>query len=92
MDVEVEFAEQEWYTEALVEVTEAAGSRNPYGFVRDFQAGERLVMIQWGRMGRAVDRKTWWTSYDIDDAHIIAARCVRVIEVMKEVPPQRAES
>jgi hypothetical protein len=71
-----------------VRILEDVGSRSidPPG-VRWFHAGEETVMIQFGSRGHPVDRSSWWDSTDIDDAHIIPASKVDVIEILDEVLP-----
>ena len=80
-------AANDWHTAAEVEVTETVDTHNAIGGTRTFTAGERLVMHQWGRAGRPVDRDVWWTSYDIDAAHIVPAGHVRVTRILDETYP-----
>ena len=44
-------------------------------------------MNQSGRARRPVDRDAWWSSTDIDGAHIIDAGCCEVVEVLEDHPP-----
>ncbi len=79
---------RDWHTRARVRIVKEKVSRSVEpSTVRTFSPGEELEMIQWGRQGRPVDRSAWWTSYDIDASHILAADNVEVIEVLSEVPP-----
>lgn len=80
-------AVHDWHTAAEVEITEATTAYNAYGEVRTFPAGERLVMHQWGRAGRPVDRDVWWTSYDIDAAYTVPAGQVRITRILDESYP-----
>jgi hypothetical protein len=81
-------ASRDWHTRARVRILTETTSRSvdPYT-VRTFHAGEELEMLQWGRAGRPVRRESWWTSFDIDGAHIIKAENVEVIEVIEETLP-----
>ncbi|MFJ6384733.1 hypothetical protein ACIQI7_32585 [Kitasatospora sp. NPDC092039] len=83
-----QLAEQEWWTEARVRITApyTAGAVDP-DVTRRFEPGEELVMIQWGRARREVERDSWWTCTDIDAAHIIPAEHVEVLEVLDEQLP-----
>jgi hypothetical protein len=55
---------------------------------RRFELGEELMMVQWGRGGRPVDRGGSWTSFDIDGAFIVSAEKVEVLEILDEVSPE----
>ncbi len=82
-------AAREWHTRARVRILTETTSRSvdPYT-VRTFHPGEELEMVQWGREGRPVKRDAWWTSYDIDGAHIIKAEHVEIVEILDEVAPE----
>ncbi len=82
-----QIANRDWHTRARVRILKERASYTPAHTVRTFRPGEELEMIQWGRAGREVDRSRWWTSYDLDGAHIIDADKVEVIEVIDEVAP-----
>ncbi len=81
-------ASRDWHTRARVRILTETTSRSvdPYT-VRTFHVGEELEMLQWGREGRPIRRESWWTSFDIDGAHIIKGENVEVIEVLEEVQP-----
>lgn len=81
-------AQRDWHTRARVRIREdvSAHSFDPFS-PRHFRAGEELVMLQWGRAGNTVKRDLWWTSYDIDNAFLIPADAVEVLEVLDEVNP-----
>ncbi len=78
---------RDWHTRAWVRILETMTKRSPEGGEHTFQSGDVLVMFQWGRAGRSVDRSVWWTSYDIDGAFIILADKVEIIEILEEVSP-----
>lgn len=82
-----QIASRDWHTRAIVRILEMAMTRSPEGGERDFHVGEELEMVQWGREGRPVNRNSWWTSFDIDGAHIIKASKVEVVRVLDEVAP-----
>ncbi len=86
-------ARRDWHTRARVRITAEVMSRSvePYT-VHTFHPGDELEMFQWGRAGRSVDRSAWWTSYDIDGAHIIKAEHVEVITIIEETSPQESEA
>lgn len=51
----------------------------------NWHAGEELVMFQWDRNpGLPPADHAWWTDFDIDGAHIIAAEHIQVLEVLEE--------
>jgi len=81
-------AVRDWHTTALVRITQESGSRavDPRTD-RTFHVGDELTMHQWGRAGRPVERDSWWTSFDIDGAHIIDAAAVEVVRVLSEKDP-----
>ncbi len=83
-----EIASRDWHTRARVRIKKKVTTRsvNPFTEVQWLQ-GFELVMVQWGRAGREVERDSWWTSFDIDGAHIIDAANVEVIEVIDEIAP-----
>jgi len=84
-----QIAAQDWYTRARVRILETIAKHSVDQWVtRTFRAGEELEMVQWGRAGRPVERDAWWTSFDIDGAHIIEASKVEVIKVLAEVIPE----
>lgn len=83
-----QIAAREWFTRARVRILETIKTQSVDPWTtRDFYAGQELEMVQWGRAGRPVERDTWWTSFDIDGAHIIKAGKVEVIEILEEVSP-----
>ena len=86
-----QIASRDWHTRAIVRVVELTKTATPEGGKRDFYVGEEVEMIQWGREGRPVDRSRWWTSFDIDGAHIIKASKVEVVRVLEEVLPEGDE-
>jgi hypothetical protein len=49
-------------------------------------------MHQSGKAGQEIDRDVWWSSTDIDGAHIISAGCAEVLEVLEDRPPTWAEA
>lgn len=81
---------RDWHTRARVRIKETT-TKHSFDGEHTFQAGEIVVMLQWGRAGRTVDRDAWWTSYDIDGAWIVEASLVEVIEVIDEVSPFEEE-
>jgi hypothetical protein len=85
---EQQIATRDWYARARVRILETTvkHSVDPW-ITRTFQAGDELEMVQWGRAGRSVERDAWWTSFDIDGAHIIEADKVEVVKVLAEVRP-----
>ncbi len=81
-------ASRDWHTRAHVRITAEVSSHSVDPWIhRTFHVGEELEMLQWGRKGRPVKRDSWWTSYDIDGAHIVKAENVEVIEVLEETQP-----
>jgi hypothetical protein len=54
---------------------------------RLFTVGEELTLILGGRAGRPVDDAWWWTSRDIDGAHMVPADRVEVLEIIEHVSP-----
>jgi hypothetical protein len=80
-------ATRDWHTRALVRFKETVTVRAPESEEYTFRAGQEREMVQWGRAGRAVDRTSWWTSYDIDGAYIIDAGKVEVVKIIEEVLP-----
>jgi len=80
-------AERPWHLRARVRILTdyTAGAVDPPE-VRQFEAGDELVMLRWGRAGRPVD-DAWWTSADIDGAHIVPAEHVEILDVLEEVSP-----
>lgn len=81
-------AVRDWHTRARVRVvvettTGAPGDPWP-AHGRRWKVGEEATLVQWGRAGQPVERESWWTSYDIDGAHILPATCVQVIEVIED--------
>ena len=84
-------ATQDWHTRALVRIREQRICHSPEGGEHTFHAGDELVMLQWGRAGRAIDRSAWWTSYDIDGAFIIKSDKVEVVRILDEVAPVESE-
>jgi hypothetical protein len=82
-------ASRDWHTRARVRVLEKTTSHTteiPWRY-RTFRPGEELEMLQWGRKDRPVDRNVWWTSFDVDGAHIISADAVEVVQILDEVLP-----
>lgn len=81
-------AERDWWTLARVRIVRetTVGAVDPR-VDRTFRVGEELVMNQSGRAGDEVLRDCWWSSTDIDGAHIIDADCAEVIEVLEDIPP-----
>lgn len=81
-------AQRDWHTRARVRITRdySAAAVDPPA-CRDFTAGEEVTLIRWGHAGRWVN-DDWWTSMDIDGAHIVPAGHVEVLEVIEEVPPE----
>lgn len=83
----VDAAERDWHLRARVRILidyTAAAVDPPE--VRRFKAGAELVMLRWGRAGQPVSDE-WWTSADIDGAHIVPAKHVQILDVIDEVPP-----
>ncbi len=80
-------ATHDWYTQARVRIRETVTKRAPESGEHTFHAGEEREMLQWGRAGREVERKHWWTSFDIDGAFILEASEVEVIQILDETPP-----
>ena len=81
-------AERDWWTLARVRIVRetTVGAVDPRTD-RTFRPGEVVTMNQRGRAGREVDRSAWWSSTDIDGAHIIRAECCEVVEVLEDHPP-----
>jgi hypothetical protein len=81
-------AERSWWTLALVRIVRetTVGAISPMT-QRTFRVGEELEMHQSGRAGAEVLRDCWWSSTDIDGAHIIKADCAEVIKVLEDFPP-----
>ncbi|SCL21267.1 hypothetical protein [Micromonospora aurantiaca (nom. illeg.)] len=81
-------AERYWWTLARVRIVRetTVGAVDPM-VARTFRVGEELTMNQHGRAGDEVLRNCWWSSTDIDGAHIIDADCAEVIEVLEDIPP-----
>jgi hypothetical protein len=50
-----------------------------------FHPGEELEMVQWGRPGDEIGMTPWWTSEDVDEAHMVPATKVKVLKVVQ--PP-----
>ena len=86
-------AERDWWTKARVRImaTTAVGSVNPI-VDHTLRVDEELTMVQWGREGCPVERDCWWTLADLDDAHIIAADRVTILEILDETPPTFASA
>ncbi|MFF9003622.1 hypothetical protein ACF1GW_38655 [Streptomyces achromogenes] len=51
------------------------------GRPRTYKAGEELNMILKGREGQPLSEARWWSSMDIDAAHILDANDVEVLEM-----------
>ncbi|MDM4723357.1 hypothetical protein QTQ03_28545 [Micromonospora sp. WMMA1363] len=81
-------AERDWWTLARVRIVRetTVGAVDPM-VDRTFRVGEELTMNQRGRAGDEVLRDCWWSSTDIDGAHIIDADCSEVIEILEDIPP-----
>jgi hypothetical protein len=81
-------AERDWWRLARVRITQetTVGSVDPWTD-RTFDVGEILTMNQQGYAGREVLRDCWWTSTDIDGAHIIDADVAEIVEVLEDHPP-----
>lgn len=81
-------AERDWSRRARVRIVKetTVGAVDPR-VDRTFKAGEELVMEQRGRAGEEVLRDNWWTSSDIDGAHIISTECAEIVEILNDVPP-----
>jgi len=81
-------ASQDWHTRARVRILETVtkGSVDPWR-TRTFQAGDELIMVQFGSAGRPIDRSAWWTSYDIDGAFIIESDKTEIVKILDEVAP-----
>jgi hypothetical protein len=81
-------AERDWWRLARVRITQetTSGSVDPWTD-RTFRIGEILTMNQHGYAGREVLRDCWWTSTDIDGAHIIDADRAEIVEVLEDHPP-----
>ncbi|WP_157904264.1 hypothetical protein, partial [Parafrankia soli] len=86
-------AERDWSTSARVRVVRetTVGAVDPR-VDRTFRVGEVLTMYQSGRAGRQVDRRSWWSSHDIDGAHILPADAVEIVEVLIDRPPTWADA
>lgn len=83
-----QIATREWYTRARVRILETTRVHSIAPWLEHtFHAGQEQIMIQWGRAGRPVDRRSWWNNFDIDGAFIIGADKVEVLEVLEEVTP-----
>lgn len=86
-----QIAAREWHTRAIVRFLKTTSVGNPEGGRCTFHAGQELEMVQWGRSGNPVDRRSWWTNFDIDGAFIVKANNVEVIKVLDEVSPEEAQ-
>lgn len=86
-------AERDWSTSARVRVVQETTvvAVDPADS-RTFRVGEEMTMYQRGRAGRQVDRRAWWSSHDIDGAHILPADAVEVLEVLEDRPPTWAQA
>jgi hypothetical protein len=87
-DAEPVVARRDWHTRARVRVLEDAASQSvdpPGG--RHFQAGEEVILLQFGRAGSPVTRDRWWDSTDVDGAHLLDASNAEVIAVLADVRP-----
>lgn len=83
----VDTAEQDWHLRARVRIlTDYTAAAVDPPEVRRFEAGDELVMLRWGRAGQLVSDE-WWTSADIDGAHIVPADHVQILDVIDEVSP-----
>ncbi|MCX4971235.1 hypothetical protein OHA98_42315 [Streptomyces sp. NBC_00654] len=87
MQQETVIAQRYWHTRARVRITldYTAGAVDP-DVQRHFTTGQELILIQWGIAGRPVGTQ-WWTSQDIDGAHIIPNNHVKVLEVIEHISP-----
>lgn len=86
-------AERDWSRRARVRIiTETTVGAVDPPTDRTFTVGEELTMEQRGRKGEEVRRDTWWTSSDIDGAHIIDADCAEIVEILDDEPPTWAEA
>jgi hypothetical protein len=86
-------AERDWWRLARVRIIRetTVGAVDPRGS-RTFRVGEEVTMNQRGRAGGEVLRDSWWSSTDIDGAHIIAADCAEIVEILEDIPPTWAEA
>lgn len=44
-------------------------------------------MVRWGRPGKEADGNPWWTSQDMQEAHLVPATKIKVLEVLEEQQP-----
>lgn len=74
-------AERDWHAEALVELVEDVECGNGYDedTVHTYRAGEQLRVWQRGPARRPI-QVDWWTGWDLQGAHLLPARSVRVLE------------
>lgn len=84
---EQQVATRDWHTHAIVRIITDTTRSNALHRTHTFHAGKEIEMVQWGRAGRPVVRDSWWTSFDIDEAYIINAEKVEVIQVIDEMAP-----
>lgn len=86
-------AERDWSRRARVRIIKetTVGAVDP-PVERTFKVGEELEMNQRGRAGEEIRRDNWWTSSDIDGAHIIDADCAEIVEILDDEPPTWAEA
>ncbi|POX55812.1 hypothetical protein C3489_08050 [Streptomyces sp. Ru71] len=77
-----------WFMRARVRIlTEhQSTSVDPLG-LRIFRPGEELEMLRWGRPWDEAEGTPWWTSLDMQGAHIVPAAKVQVLEVLEEQQP-----
>lgn len=87
MRQETKIAQRHWHMRARVRiVSDYDASAVDPPIRRRFAAGEELTLIRWGLAGRRID-DAWWTSQDIDGAHIVPSDHVEVLEVIEHVSP-----
>jgi hypothetical protein len=79
-------ATQDWHTTAIIRFLETARVRSFAG-EHTYQKGEEGEMVQWGRKGRTIDRSTWWSSFDIDEAFIVKSDKTEIVRILDEVAP-----
>lgn len=79
-------AEQDWHTRARVRILSTKIAHSHDG-EHTFHAGDEVVMVQWGRAGRPIDRSAWWSSFDIDGAFIIESDKTEIVQILDEVAP-----
>ena len=72
-------AERDWSRHARVRILADVHKSAPTGRPVTYRAGQELQMHQNGRRGRAID-SDWWTSSDIDGAHIFDPDEVEAVE------------